>query len=664
MQRTASIVIALAVLGVFVFLALTNYEMMERLELRARGNFLAEHIDKLWFSPGGELVGIGWNDSQLIVRVWPGNEAKLLRERTISFPEVKAGEKPVFAVSADASSAAWIDSAGVHAENLISSGPGNIVDPGFRQHLAISALAFAQMGRLAALYRGGDIEIRDLGADRVTASRHLDLADPALLITSGSYLAAYSSASGDAFVFDTGLGDKFSLIEHHKYPRDILSLNLSPQGRFAVATSEKLELPDHSIPAPGPIRTFAFIDRERVLAAGDFAGILLLSQNQGPQQVWQTSAGTTAVAANGLIVAASNGSSLALLGGRVVRGRVYKGTSRPSPWLMIGLLGLLSPVAIYFSFGAIRQMFKKTPKDLAGAHQAKELEEEGPIPNALVEACKNGDCVLWAGAGLGAQAGLPTWAAFLRELVEWTAKDGVTPAGVTGAAIAELAGGKTGAAADRIAAAFENREHSLHLYFSQRFRTMPELSQAHRLIKEIDFPALVTTSLDMLLDRTFPYSGGRVYTAGKCSELIRAAARGDFLLLKPFGDVEDPDTIRIGPAQCSEILKSNTSFSELMEVLFQARVFLFLGASLEGIERDLGYLDLPAVTTRKHYALVPDTGKDCIAVAERLSQRYGIEALAYSPSSAQHPEVVEFLTKLIELIRQKSRTQEYFEADG
>ena len=81
---------------------------------------------------------------------------------------------------------------------------------------------------------------------------------------------------------------------------------------------------------------------------------------------------------------------------------------------------------------------------------------------------------------------------------------------------------------------------------------------------------------------------------------------------------------------------------------------------VEGLDRDLAMLNLPAPTPRKHYALVPITGEGWEVGAERLRQRYAIEPLTYSPSTAQHSEVVDFLTKLIGLIRQTA-APEYFE---
>ena len=89
-----------------------------------------------------------------------------------------------------------------------------------------------------------------------------------------------------------------------------------------------------------------------------------------------------------------------------------------------------------------------------------------------------------------------------------------------------------------------------------------------------------------------------------------------------------------------------------------------MGASLEGIEQDLGYLRLQSPIQRKHYALSPETGDSGKACAERLGQRYGIQVLTYTPSSAIHLEVVDFLTKLYAATRERATTEKHLTATG
>ena len=95
------------------YFTLPKYEMEERIQAGALGNIQSENLLDLWFSPSGELVGLGQLGSHLTVHVWASGNAAPLRVRDLELPA-----KPVFAVADDASKIAWIGTGGVHVENL------------------------------------------------------------------------------------------------------------------------------------------------------------------------------------------------------------------------------------------------------------------------------------------------------------------------------------------------------------------------------------------------------------------------------------------------------------------------------------------------------------------------------------------------------------------
>jgi hypothetical protein len=646
------------------FFALPKYEVSERLQAGALGNIETANIARIWFSAAGELVGIGKVGSHVTIHVWDSQKGAKLRERTLELPNTRDLPDPIYAVSSDASKVAWLGREVVHVEDTFPAGQPVASDHPFRRRVPITSLALTGSSELATLYKDGELELWNLNSDTISVSKLLSITEPGPLLSNGAYLAASSLFSRDVFVFDTGLGDKLSVLEYTKFPPDMLSVTLSPMARLAAGTRDKLQLEGHPIPAPGPIRALAYYDRHRVLVGGDFPGIFLLSPGGGPLQAAVANPGTTVLAATESRLAFGTARYISLYSHRMVQVRTYKGLGMPTPWLVLSILGLISPVAIpLFQSGyrAFRRWILKfrLPEP---ATKAPISGEDNAMPSLLVDACLNGDCVLYAGAGLSAQAGLPLWGDCVRELVKWATGNNLVPADAIDAALVDLSRGQPGAAADRMAAAFQNNEDALHGYLRLGFRLVSDLSAAHLLIKQIDFPALITTNLDNLLDRTFPYSGGRVYTAGDCETLLKAATRRDFFILKPFGDLDEPHTIRFGPAQCENVIQSNSYCSDFMEQLLQARTFLFLGASLEGIERDLGYLPLQTNIDRKHYALVPAAGEEQKATAERLSQRYGISLLTYTPSSSSHSEVVDFLTKLHTAMREKLSTAKHLVA--
>jgi hypothetical protein len=666
-MKVIAIAVWVSLFFALAYFALPKYEVSEHLQAGALGNIETADISRLWFSPPEELVGIAQVGSHVTVHVWASRNGAQLRERTLELPSTKELPDPVYAVSSDASKVAWIASAGIHVEDVFPAAPRVASDHPFRRSVPILSLALTGSSKLATLYRDGELELWDLTSDTISASKLLTLTEPGPLLSNGAYLAASSLFSHDVFVFDTGSGDKLSVLEYTKFPPDMISVTLSPMARLAAGTREKLHAEGHSVPAPGPIHALAYYDRNRVLVGGDFAGIFLLSQASGPLQAVVSNPGTTVMAATESLLAFGTSRNISLYSHRMVQVRDYKGLTIPTPWLALAFLGLLSPVAIPLFQGGFSALWRwvinlhlaepKTRAPISG--------QDNSMPSLLVDACLNGDCVLYAGAGLSAQAGLPLWNDCVRELVKWAAENNLAPAGVIDAALVDLSRGQTGAAADRMAAALQSQEEALHIYLRQRFRVASELSAAHLLIKQIDFPALITTNLDNLLDRTFPHSGGRVYTAGDCETLTKAATRREFFLLKPFGDLDEPHTIRLGPIRCKEVIHNNAACADFMEQLLQLRTFLFLGSSLEGIERDLGYIALQSNIERKHYAFIPVSpvaGEEWKAAAQRLSERYGIALLTYTPTSDSHSEVVDFLTKLHTAMREKSATPKHYAA--
>src|SRR5436190_23900391 len=123
MRRIVIVVLWLLLSGAVAFMSLSKYETTERLETHIAGNITSDHIAQIWFSPAGELIGVGQDESKLIVRVWSGADGKLLRDRAIELQTAKSEAKPIFAVSSDASKAVWVGPAGVRMRNLITPTP-------------------------------------------------------------------------------------------------------------------------------------------------------------------------------------------------------------------------------------------------------------------------------------------------------------------------------------------------------------------------------------------------------------------------------------------------------------------------------------------------------------------------------------------------------------
>ena len=141
-------------------------------------------------------------------------------------------------------------------------------------------------------------------------------------------------------------------------------------------------------------------------------------------------AGSMLLAANDSTLAFGTERQLHLAAYKLVQLHVYKGFSRPSTWLAIAFFGLISPVAIPFARWGLSISGNGSCVSVSrwSRGDATAADDEN-LPKFLVDACRNGDCVLYAGAGLSAQAALPVWDTAVRELVEWAAGAGLLSRG-------------------------------------------------------------------------------------------------------------------------------------------------------------------------------------------------------------------------------------------
>lgn len=280
--------------------------------------------------------------------------------------------------------------------------------------------------------------------------------------------------------------------------------------------------------------------------------------------------------------------------------------------------------------------------------QAPEPSPHPPLPDDLVNACKAGECVLYAASGLSAQAGLQTYLPLVSELLSWTLENGFIDPGFAQSLREALDQNQTDLVADSLVSILGgDRREMLADYLRNSFLHRPEsLPKAHVLLREIGFGAALTTNFDDLLEWTYGQTE-RPYTPLDSEPLLAALTKREFFLLKLYGTLELPETVLLAPAQYQEIVAGNLGFSRFMESLFHSRTLLFLGASLDGILAYLQGLKFGQVSSRPHYALIDVTGSAWRAKADLLRRRYGIEVLPYTASPG-FPEFTAFIERLHE----------------
>jgi predicted ATP-binding protein involved in virulence len=277
----------------------------------------------------------------------------------------------------------------------------------------------------------------------------------------------------------------------------------------------------------------------------------------------------------------------------------------------------------------------------------------GP-PDDLVKACLANECVLYAGAGLSNQAGLPTWPTLISGILEWAIKNGYVEKRFGGPLREAIKYLDLDSVTDSIVSGLGNNVTALSDYLLKRYVSPKgRLPEAHRVLHKIPFNAVLTTNYDDLLERTFTEEAGyRIYTPQHADQLLTVLSKREFFTLKLYGTLEQPDSVIFAPAQYRAAVADNILFSQFMESLFFSRTLLFIGASLVGIEDYLSGLKFRGTETapRQHYVFIDVQGSAWQVKAEMLKRRYNITVLPYKASRDYH-EVIEFLEQLAQKVQ-------------
>jgi hypothetical protein len=294
--------------------------------------------------------------------------------------------------------------------------------------------------------------------------------------------------------------------------------------------------------------------------------------------------------------------------------------------------------------------------------QPREVRESAPfvpeVPPELVEACKKGECVLFAGADLNKPAGLPTSQEFVQGLLQWALDNKILDSDPSRSYLGALQSGQADLVADSIASAVQASVAQLHaedvpaekgtatdnllMYLREVFvRPSAQPTRTHHLLKQIGFSGALTTNIDSLLEQAL---AAPVFTLQDAQKLLPNLAEREPFVLKLFGTLERPETVQISPARYRDAVADNKIFLEFIEKLFLSRTVLFVGTNLDGVQSNLEALRLRQ-GLRSHYAIVGVSGNAWRLQAESLQNRFGVQILPY-PAGAGDEALVNYLGEL------------------
>jgi hypothetical protein len=262
-----------------------------------------------------------------------------------------------------------------------------------------------------------------------------------------------------------------------------------------------------------------------------------------------------------------------------------------------------------------------------------------PPPPELVDLIVGGECVVCAGAGLAAQAGAPTWQELFVGLLRTAREQGLIDPQTADGLAASLAARELDAVADELM--FRLQPDFVSGYVV-RATTGKQPSEAHKLIAAMPIGGLLSLSLDDVLSKA---AGSGPLTAANAADLVAALRDKRPFVSNVFGVAGQASQLIFTTKQFRALLTANPQFKEFLATLFLRCNVLFAGIGLDGIRDFLDVLELPQVSERVHYALIPPPAPDDAVKVRYLQRSYNVRVVEYQPGF-NYGGMVEFFQQL------------------
>jgi hypothetical protein len=284
----------------------------------------------------------------------------------------------------------------------------------------------------------------------------------------------------------------------------------------------------------------------------------------------------------------------------------------------------------------------------SGAGPAASPPADIAVPRQLLEHLRDRRLVLFAGAGLSVQAGLPTWRSLIEDVVQRTVAEAIEGEQASAELKCMLAAGKWLQIADHCKEKLGPGGYARLLAerLSDAGRPVPDV---HRLAVRLPFAAWVTTNYDKLLERAYAEERGGL---PKTLTNLDTAALGQLLfdgapfVLKAHGDLTSRDY--------RDHIHGNTAFSAAFSAVLLTHSVLFVGYSLSDPDFNL-LLDRQLLTFQgfvpERYALMSGIGK---VEEEYLWRVCRIRVIPYP--EGRHESVLGFFQQLADRLAQEDKT--------
>lgn len=279
----------------------------------------------------------------------------------------------------------------------------------------------------------------------------------------------------------------------------------------------------------------------------------------------------------------------------------------------------------------------------------------GIIPEMLIRSIREHRCVLFAGAGLSAQAEatdgtrLPTWRKLLELMIDWCADHRVQLRAEPSEFSAILDKNRLLVVAQELQDALGGQLNTCLSEILHIGATKP--SAAHRALCQSKWVAVLTSNYDGMIEGAYAVESKGivppVFSLDGVNQAIECLRSNRFFVFKVHGDVNLPDSIVLGNRDYSRLLYLTPAYRSFLETVFATYTVLFVGfgwtdPDLEGIVDRLSTIYERSIS--QHFLLISENEFTSLE-RRRLLEDKRLDCITYERDSS-HSQVVEFLKAL------------------
>jgi hypothetical protein len=296
----------------------------------------------------------------------------------------------------------------------------------------------------------------------------------------------------------------------------------------------------------------------------------------------------------------------------------------------------------------------------------------GLVPEMLLRSIRDRRCVIFAGAGLSAQAQtqaglrLPTWAALLERMIDWCVDHRVQLRADPAEFRAVISKGRLLTVAQELQESLGAQLNTCLAAILHSGTAQP--SEAHRLVSKIGWVAALSSNYDGLIEGAYALESGGivppVFSVGGVGEALDCLRNNRFFVFKVHGDVNLPGSIVLSNRDYGRMLYLNPGYRSFLETIFSSYTVLFVGFG--GTDPDLdGVVDrLSAIYERsigQHFILIAEEQYSGLE-RRRLLEDKRLDCITYQRDPS-HSQVVEFLRALSQLTAPDAEVKAPFVGD-